>query len=452
MTGSDPIPTPLSEKLSLITHHRGGPRALSHQLCDSYEALKFIHCPNNTSTSSTQNAPTPFTPDEIKVDKIILSWIFTTLSDSLQKWLVIARPNSAKDSWDFIGDLVKDNKRTRTLTLKTELRSIKLGDLSMEAYFQKIESLMTILASLDLPVSADDVVHYVIDGLLEKYNQSKSLASPIDSSSSSPMVLLAESSTSRRPSNPQVKSGRPCFNFARGSCRFGSECRYVNDETTKQNASNSRQSGNCMDALLVKLLDKLGVHDNGKNRDSKTTPTPTNPVAYAATYVAHHALTQPAQYVAPPPGFTYPPAHHQLVHQPALPTPHASLTVGPTLHYQPAQSLNIQHQPAQGLLAAGSVQQAQPSAPQGPTDNTGQATMLPQAFAAGTLHDPTTGTWNMDTGESNSAVVNRPDWGRMKLGESNSAFNPRRIMLFWPVFPTKNGSTVQVEPGFLAII
>ncbi|GKF09539.1 hypothetical protein Tco_0043763 [Tanacetum coccineum] len=41
----------------------------------------------------------------------------------------------------------------------------------MEAYFQKIESLVTILASLDSPVSDEDVVHYVLDGLPKKYNQ-----------------------------------------------------------------------------------------------------------------------------------------------------------------------------------------------------------------------------------------------------------------------------------------
>ncbi|GKE60862.1 ribonuclease H-like domain-containing protein [Tanacetum coccineum] len=32
--------------------------------------------------------------------------------------------------------------------------------------------------------------------------------------------------------------------------------------------------------------------------------------------------------------------------------------------------------------------------------STGQKTTLPHAFAAGTLHDPTTGAWNMDTGAS----------------------------------------------------
>nr|GFB74542.1 ribonuclease H-like domain-containing protein [Tanacetum cinerariifolium] len=32
--------------------------------------------------------------------------------------------------------------------------------------------------------------------------------------------------------------------------------------------------------------------------------------------------------------------------------------------------------------------------------NTGQTTMLPHGFTAGTLHDPTTGAWNMDSGAS----------------------------------------------------
>ncbi|GJZ39133.1 hypothetical protein Tco_0585696 [Tanacetum coccineum] len=49
--------------------------------------------------------------------------------------------------------------------LKTELCSITFGDLSIEAYFKKVESLMTILASLDSPVLEDDVAHYVLAGL-----------------------------------------------------------------------------------------------------------------------------------------------------------------------------------------------------------------------------------------------------------------------------------------------
>ncbi|GJQ92673.1 hypothetical protein Tco_0003812 [Tanacetum coccineum] len=54
--------------------------------------------------------------------------------------------------------------------------------------------------------------------------KSKSQSLPVDSLSSSPMVLIAETGTNRRPSNPQVKSWRPCYNFAKDMCRFGDSC------------------------------------------------------------------------------------------------------------------------------------------------------------------------------------------------------------------------------------
>ncbi|GKE10697.1 ribonuclease H-like domain-containing protein [Tanacetum coccineum] len=283
MTGSAAPSTPLSEKLSLVTHHHlltrvpvkldldnwnyGSWQFFFEQLCHSYEVITFIHGPSTTPTSSTQNIPTPFTPEEQKVDKIVLSWIFTTLSDPLQARLVVARPRSAKEAWDLLSEIVKDNKRSRTNALKAELRALKLGDQTMEAYFQKIESIVTILASLESHVNDEDVVHYALEGLPEKYNQvcgymhykdtfpdlktarslliaeemrlkSKALAF-MDSSSSSPVVLMAESGTSRRPSNTQAKSWRTCFNFAKGSCRFGSNCRYVHDENAKSTTSNT---------------------------------------------------------------------------------------------------------------------------------------------------------------------------------------------------------------------
>ncbi|GJW05934.1 ribonuclease H-like domain-containing protein [Tanacetum coccineum] len=483
MTGSTVTPTTtLSDKLALVTHHHlltrvpvkldfeewnyGSWEYFFDQLCESYEVSKFIHGESNGTSTSL---PSPFTPEDLKVDKIILSWIFTTLSDALQKRLVIARPKTAKEAWSFLSDLVKDHKKSRTSALKTELRTIKLGDLSMEAYFQKVESLMTTLASLNSPVSEDDVVHYVIDGLPEMYNQvcgymhyqdtfpdfktvrslltteemrlkSKSLATPVDSSSSSPMVLLADSGTSRRPSNPQIKSWRPCFNFAKGTCRFGSECRYVHDENAKHVASTPKQLTNSTDTLLLKLLEKLGVHESGTSRETNNHPKHSNPVAYTANansipfyysaqQVHPHVMAQPAQYVAPPPGFTYPPAHQQILHQPAHPLVPANPTAGPILTHQPAQTPTIPFQQVHGLTNAGSVQQAQPGFVTGSTESTGQATTLPQAFTTGTLHDPNTGTWNMDTGASShlnnsvtslSTIFNSSMYPSVSVGDGHS--------------------------------
>ncbi|GJR13666.1 hypothetical protein Tco_0796318 [Tanacetum coccineum] len=60
--------------------------------------------------------------------------------------------------------------RSRTIALKAELRSIKLGDLSMDAYFWKIEKIDTILTSLGYPVSSEDVVTFALEGLPDKYD------------------------------------------------------------------------------------------------------------------------------------------------------------------------------------------------------------------------------------------------------------------------------------------
>ncbi|GJR45956.1 putative reverse transcriptase domain-containing protein [Tanacetum coccineum] len=93
--------------------------------------------------------------------------------------------------------------------------------------------------------------------------KSKSQALPIDSSSSSPMKLLAESGLNRPPSTAQVLSWRPCFNFAKGSCRFGSGCKFIHDASVNVKSGTagcgSQSNGNDTNDLLVKLLGQLGV-------------------------------------------------------------------------------------------------------------------------------------------------------------------------------------------------
>nr|GEX12510.1 hypothetical protein [Tanacetum cinerariifolium] len=62
----------------------------------------------------------------------------------LRDLIVVARPKSAKEAWSLISDIVKDNKRSCTNTLK---------------------------ADLDARVNEEDVVHYALEGLLDTYNQ-----------------------------------------------------------------------------------------------------------------------------------------------------------------------------------------------------------------------------------------------------------------------------------------
>ncbi|GJW03736.1 hypothetical protein Tco_1562592, partial [Tanacetum coccineum] len=65
------------------------------QLCATYDIEKYIH---THATESSTTSLAPLTPKELKVDKIVLSWILFTLSDSLQARLVMARPKSTKEA------------------------------------------------------------------------------------------------------------------------------------------------------------------------------------------------------------------------------------------------------------------------------------------------------------------------------------------------------------------
>ncbi|GJR44320.1 ribonuclease H-like domain-containing protein [Tanacetum coccineum] len=95
------------------------------------------------------STPVPPTSEWVKIDSIILSWIFTTMSKTLQQ------------------------------RLKAELRSMKLGNLSIDAYFRKIEPIATILASLGSPISKDDIVNIVLDGLPVDRRRNDTISSPI---------------------------------------------------------------------------------------------------------------------------------------------------------------------------------------------------------------------------------------------------------------------------------
>ncbi|GJY75360.1 ribonuclease H-like domain-containing protein [Tanacetum coccineum] len=174
--------------------------------------------------------------------------IVMRLTNPLQARLVVARPKSAKEAWDLITDIVKDNKIPRTAALKVELRSIKLGDLTMEAFFTEIESIVTILAILDSPVNDEDVFHYALKGLSDKYNQVCGIMHHKDTF---PDLKTA------------LKSWRSCFNFAKGSCHFGDDCKFVHDHNAKSGVSSgSKLKDNTTDDLLVKLLHKLGLNDS----------------------------------------------------------------------------------------------------------------------------------------------------------------------------------------------
>nr|GEW22585.1 hybrid signal transduction histidine kinase M [Tanacetum cinerariifolium] len=281
-----PPQAPSKSIFSKSTHYTSSSSSLSASSTPTYVAappkLRFVI---PLKLEPQELPPLTSSPNDPYVSTMDIS---TTLSKTLQARLVVKHSQTAKEAWDLITDIFKDNKRSHTIALKAELRSIKLGDLSIDAYFRKIESVTTILTSLGSPVSSEYVVTFALEGFPDKYEnvcgiithrepfldlktacsmltteemklKSKSHSLPVDSSSSSPMVLMAKTRNFRRPSNPQVKSWRPCYNFAKGSCRSCDTCKFVHDAQAKSGDTTgvSNGQGHNMNDLLVKLIGQL---------------------------------------------------------------------------------------------------------------------------------------------------------------------------------------------------
>ncbi|PWA58931.1 hypothetical protein CTI12_AA395260 [Artemisia annua] len=208
-----------------------------------------------SSTSSTD-------PEWSKQDDLVKVWILGTLEESLQDQ-VVATPGNAKALWDHIKDLFHDNKDARAITLDSELRSIKLGNLTINAYCTKIRAMADRLANLGEKVSDKNLVMYALNGLDARYKgiarlirhsqplptfenarnmlllEESNLEEPADqgsnydSSSSSPTVLMA-TKTDTKGTHPKTQSlPQLCNHFNKGSCKFGDRCKFIHDHRNR---------------------------------------------------------------------------------------------------------------------------------------------------------------------------------------------------------------------------
>ncbi|GJY46799.1 hypothetical protein Tco_0435862 [Tanacetum coccineum] len=73
----------------------------------------------------------PQDPEWLKFYTIVLSWIFITCSKTLQDRLVDNDPQTAKEAWDLLESIFTDNKRSRAVTLKADLRALTLGSTNL---------------------------------------------------------------------------------------------------------------------------------------------------------------------------------------------------------------------------------------------------------------------------------------------------------------------------------
>nr|GEY86417.1 hybrid signal transduction histidine kinase M [Tanacetum cinerariifolium] len=128
------------------------------------------------------------------MDTIVLSWIFTTLSDDLQARLVVEHPRSTKATWDLLTEIVKDNKHSR---LGSPCSSENVIKFALEGLPDKYDHICGIMHHRDTFPDLKTARSMLTTKEMRLKSKSQSLL--VDSSSSSPMVLIDESGNTLRP-------------------------------------------------------------------------------------------------------------------------------------------------------------------------------------------------------------------------------------------------------------
>ncbi|GJY78083.1 hypothetical protein Tco_0483884 [Tanacetum coccineum] len=186
MTNDNPPPTPgltLSDKLMAMNHlttfvpqkldvdvmnNSSWVYYFSH-LCHGYGILDHLVDLVASSSTMTPTDPPPKDAKWTKIDFIIRYWIFSTLAPSLRKCLVDLNPNHLQRKHGHILRLFSRTNKCPRVGLKVELHNLKLWDLSIDGYFQKIESIVSVLNGLGSPLSNDNVVTFALEGLPSTY-------------------------------------------------------------------------------------------------------------------------------------------------------------------------------------------------------------------------------------------------------------------------------------------
>ncbi|CAA7057552.1 unnamed protein product [Microthlaspi erraticum] len=139
---------------------------------DLWRELFETHC-HSFSVLGHLDGTTPSTGPEdttwSQTDGTVKMWIYDTISESLLK-SVLKTKSTASELWKSIEDLFRDNKEARAIQLDNELRQLRIGDLPVHEYCQKLKTISDLLANVDSPVTDRQLVMHLLNGLSSKFD------------------------------------------------------------------------------------------------------------------------------------------------------------------------------------------------------------------------------------------------------------------------------------------
>ncbi|XP_047331239.1 uncharacterized protein LOC124934779 [Impatiens glandulifera] len=102
-------------------------------------------------------------------DQRILSWLLSTLSESILAQVVGESCTTSKAFWSALERTFASQSQARLMQLRLQLQTVKKGLLPMAEYLQKIKSIIDSLVGAVQNISQQDFILYVLGGLGPKY-------------------------------------------------------------------------------------------------------------------------------------------------------------------------------------------------------------------------------------------------------------------------------------------
>jgi hypothetical protein len=116
------------------------------------------------------DAPRLPDPAWCRMDCVVLSWLFNTISTDLLDVIHDRNGVTARVAWLGLEEQFLNNRASRAMLIDAEFRALTQGTLSIDAYCRKMKSLADALADLGEPVPDSTLVLNILRGLGERFH------------------------------------------------------------------------------------------------------------------------------------------------------------------------------------------------------------------------------------------------------------------------------------------
>ncbi|KAF7836228.1 Retrovirus-related Pol polyprotein from transposon TNT 1-94 [Senna tora] len=165
------ISVKLDDRNFLLWHHQVSAAIEGHDLLHIVEG-KNVPLQYLTPDDAKSSKENPEFTVWRKQDKLLLSWLLSSMSESMQTRLVGCKHSF--QLWAKIEESFANHTRAKVHLYLTEFRSIKKGTRSMSEYLLRIKALVDSLAAVGNPIAESDQIHVILNGLEIRVDNSMS--------------------------------------------------------------------------------------------------------------------------------------------------------------------------------------------------------------------------------------------------------------------------------------